>query len=271
MPSKICKSEPQIAQAVTLMIASRASWISDPEQFRNGCRAYRARSGLSWSLRSQREFVLIRITGLGNAVRRRARADFAPAWQQREPNAVVPDVELNIEASFRPRSRVDGRWHGGERLQPKVQPLREFLARKSKKMKSKSPFIYFLFLFRIEPFQSMARKKIKKIASPWSSHPELWTNVRNRCAFSAPTGFLIADHHSVEFCFRQENVGEQTRGWPTPVRHIDPHFALTRHDALPEVSATRPQANARNTSFERYVDPVNRALPRRSCFGLGGG
>ena len=35
-------------------------------------------------------------------------APIAPAWQQREPNAVVPGVELNIEASVCDRLRVGG-------------------------------------------------------------------------------------------------------------------------------------------------------------------
>jgi hypothetical protein len=50
---------------------------------------------------------------------------------------------------------------------------------------SKFAFIYFHFLFRIEPFQWVAREKIKKSLLRAGSRSRLWANVSNSRGFSS--------------------------------------------------------------------------------------
>jgi hypothetical protein len=49
---------------------------------------------------------------------------------------------------------------------------------------SKFAFIYFHFLFRIEPFQRVAREKIEKLLLRPGSRGRLWANVSNSHGFS---------------------------------------------------------------------------------------
>jgi hypothetical protein len=50
---------------------------------------------------------------------------------------------------------------------------------------SKLAFISFHFLFRIEPFQWVAREKNKKIASSPGSRGRLWAKISNNHGFSS--------------------------------------------------------------------------------------
>jgi hypothetical protein len=80
---------------------------------------------------------------------------------------------------------------------------------KARKCKQKS-FYFLLFPLLNRAFSKGCAGKNKKIALRPSSRAELWAGAQTAMSFAMPTGFLIADYHTVPFCFMQENVRERT-------------------------------------------------------------
>jgi hypothetical protein len=97
--------------------------------------------------------------------------------------------------------------------------------------------------------------KIRKSRPPRVRASSCGRTSETALSFSAPTGFLIADHRSGKFCFMQENVGKKLEARPRRrVRFRAPmqsHFNALKRDWPPEFAAA--QATAQPERREQFV------------------